>query len=84
MPKTFTRIISFEVEGELYDLSTTPEEFINSYDWRFKGFHDNHEDKCFLESSHDDSRGRITNMMKKFEIKKTEKPDTILADLFSV
>jgi hypothetical protein len=84
MHKTFSRIISFEIQGEIYDEYTSPENIINSYDWRFKGFHDNHEDKCFLESSHDDSRGRITNMTKKLEIKKTDKPDTVLADLFSV
>jgi hypothetical protein len=84
MHKLFSRIISFEIQGEVYDEHISPEDIINSYDWRFKGFHDNHEDKCFLESSHDDSRGRITNMTKKLEIKKTDKPDTVLADLFSV
>ena len=76
MSKTFNRIISFEIQGEIYDYSTTPEEIIKSYDWHFKGFHDNHEDKCFLESSHDDHRGRITKMTRKNKISKTDKADT--------
>ena len=38
MPKPFKRIISFEVEGELYDDKIQPEEIIKSYSWRFKGY----------------------------------------------
>ena len=76
MSKTFHRIISFEVEGEIYDHSTSPEDILKSYDWHFKGFHDNHEDKCFLESSHDDSRGRITKIIRKNKIGKTDRADT--------
>lgn len=76
MPKKFHRIISFEIEGETYDHSVTPEDIIKSYEWHFKGFHDNHEDKCFLESSHDDRRGRITKMTRKSRISKTDKADT--------
>jgi hypothetical protein len=76
MPKKFHRIISFEVEGEIYDYSTKPEDIINSYEWHFKGFHDNHEDKCFLEASHNDRRGRIISVIRKPKITRTEKPDT--------
>jgi hypothetical protein len=76
MPKKFHRIISFEIEGEIYDHSASPEDIIKSYEWHFKGFHDNHEDKCFLESSHDDRRGRITKMTRKSKISKTDKADT--------
>jgi hypothetical protein len=76
MSKTFHRIISFEVEGEIYDHSTSPEDILKSYDWHFKGFHDNHEDKCFLESSHDNSHGRITKVVRKNKIGKTDRADT--------
>ena len=76
MPRVFHRIISFEVEGEIYDHSTSPEDIIKGYEWRFKGFHDNHEDKCFLETYHHDHRGRITKLTRKNKITKTEKPDT--------
>jgi len=74
--RTFKRIISFEVEGEIYDDSTPAKEVLESYNWRFKGFHDNHEDKCFLESSHDDRRGRITKVVRKNKISKTDRADT--------
>ena len=76
MLKKFHRIISFEIEGEIYDHSVTPEQIIKSYEWHFKGFHDHHEDKCFLESSHDDHRGRITKMTRKSKISKTDRADT--------
>lgn len=66
------------VEGEIYDDETTPEEIIKSYDWRFKGFHDHREDKCFLESYQNDHRGRIVNMVKKPKISKSNKDDSEL------
>ena len=76
MPRIFHRIISFEVEGEIYDNSTKPEDIIKNYEWRFKGYRDNHEDKCFLEACHNDHRGRLTKVTRKSRITKTEKPDT--------
>ena len=76
MPRIFRRIISFEIEGEIYDHHTKPEDIINSYDWYFKGYQDNHEDKCFLEASHKDHRGRITKLTRKSRIRKTDKADT--------
>ena len=77
MPRIFHRIISFEVEGEIYDHSTKPEDIIKNYDWHFKGFNDGHgDDKCFLEASHRDHRGRITRLTKRPRIQKTEKADT--------
>lgn len=78
MPRIFHRIISFEVEGEIYDISTKPEDIIKNYQWYFKGYQDNHEDKCFLEASHRDHRGRITGISRKTKITKTDKPDTEL------
>jgi len=74
--RTFRRIISFEVEGEIYDHSTSAEEILENYNWSFKGYHDNHEDKCFLESSHDDRRGRITKVVRNNKISKTDRADT--------
>lgn len=77
MPRVFHRIISFEVEGEIYDNSTTPEDIIKNYNWHFKGFQDNHgEDKCFLESSHRDHRGRLVKFSNRPKITKAKKPDT--------
>lgn len=78
MPRTFHRIISFEIEGEIYDTFTKPEDVIKSYEWHFKGYHDNREDKCFLEAHHNDNRGRITSVTLRPKIKRTDKPDTEL------
>jgi hypothetical protein len=76
MSRIFHRIVSFEVEGEVYDHSTKPEDIIKNYDWHFKDFNDGHgDDKCFLEASHFDHRGRIIRMTKQSKIQKTEKPD---------
>jgi hypothetical protein len=80
MPKLFKRIISFEVEGELYDDKIQPEEIIKSYTWRFKGYHDMHgEDKCFLEASHGHPRGQITKLSFKSI---TKKPSTLQTEIF--
>ena len=73
MPRIFNRIISFRVEGEIYDNETTPEQIIKSYDWSFR--HDG-ENSIFCSASYDDNRGRITNMTRLKEIKKWKKPDT--------
>ncbi len=73
MPKIFNRIISFKVEGEIYDKSTTPEQIIKSYDWSFK--HDG-SNSIFCSASYDDNRGRITNMTRLNKIQKWKKPDT--------
>jgi hypothetical protein len=80
MQKQFKRIISFEVEGELYDEHVKPEDIIKSYTWRFKGYHDEHgEDKCFLEASHGHTRGMITKLTFKSI---TQKPPILQAELF--
>jgi hypothetical protein len=76
MPRIFHRIISFEVEGEIYDHSTKPEDIIKNYEWHFKGYQDNHEDKCFLEASHRDHRGRLVKVSSLPKISKAKKPDT--------
>lgn len=77
MPRVFHRIISFEIEGEIYDLETKPEDIIRNYEWRFKGYDDSHgENKCFVEAHHKDHRGRITKLTKLPKILKTRVPDT--------
>lgn len=77
MPRVFHRILSFEVEGEIYDHSTKPEDIIKNYDWHFKGFNDGHgDDKCFLEATHRDHRGRLTGINNRPLIRKAKKPDT--------
>lgn len=77
MPKVFHRVISFEVEGELYDSETSPEEIIKGYQWHFKDYDDNHgENKCFVEAHHRDHRGRITKLTKLQKITKTKVPDS--------
>jgi len=76
MPRTFRRIVYFDVEGEIYDNSTLPEDIIKSYEWKFKGYQDNHEGKCFLEACHNDNRGRITKLSRRSKITTSEKPDT--------
>jgi hypothetical protein len=75
MPKRFKRTILFEVEGEVYSDEVKPEEIIRSYNWRFKDYYDNHgESKCFLESCHSNTRGKIT----KLTFKSIAKPSNLL------
>jgi hypothetical protein len=77
MPRVFHRILSFEIGGEIYDQTTKPEDIIKNYEWRFKGFNDAHgDDKCFLEASHRDHRGRIISFNNRPRISKAKKPDT--------
>jgi len=73
MPRLFNRIISFKVEGEIYDNHTTAEQIIQSYDWSFR--HDG-SNGVFCSASYDDNRGRITNMIRLKKIQKWKKPDT--------
>ena len=77
MPRLFKRIVSFEVEGEIYDNSTTPESILRNYEWHFKNFSDNHTGhSSFLEMVHKDCRGQITDIHKLPKIQKPRKPDT--------
>jgi len=68
-------LITFKVDGEIYDSDTTPEEVIKSYDLRFKDYNDG-KDVCFLALEHKDCRGKITNISKTGKIQKLKKPDT--------
>jgi hypothetical protein len=75
MPKIFHRIVSFAVEGEIYDQETKPEDIIKNYIFRFKDYNDG-RDKSFLEFEHKDHRGKITKCSSRPKISKAKKPDT--------
>lgn len=75
MPKVFHRILSFEVEGEIYDQNTKPEDIIKNYDFHFKDYNDG-RDKSFLVMDHKDVRGKIVKFNNRPQISKAKKPDT--------
>lgn len=75
MPKIFNRTLSFEIEGEIYDDHTKPEEIIKSYDFHFKDYSDKGE-KSFLSLEHKDHRGKITRISNRPKIAKAKKPDS--------
>lgn len=75
MPRLFTRILTFKVEGEIYDRSTKPEDIIKNYTFLFKDYHDC-KDHFFLECSHKDRRGKITKLSRLPKIHRWKKPDT--------
>ena len=75
MSRVFHRILSFEVEGEIYDNETKPEDIIKNYDFRFKDYNDG-RDKSFLELDHKDVRGKIIKFNGRPKISKAKKPDT--------
>lgn len=75
MPRLFTRIVSFKIEGEIYDKETTPEDIIKNYNFAFKDYHDG-RDHFFIEGDHKDNRGRISKIVRLPGIKKWNKPDT--------
>lgn len=73
MPRIFHRVLSFEIEGEIYDLSTSPESIIKGYSW---SVHKNDSDELHLIASHKDNRGRIAKIKKLDKIQKSSIPDT--------
>lgn len=75
MPRLFTRVITFKVEGEIYDNETKAEDIIRNYSFNFKDYNDG-KDKLFIEGSHKDTRGRITKISRLPQIHKWKKPDT--------
>ena len=75
MPRIFHRVLSFEIEGEIYDLSTSPESIIKGYSWNLhKG--SNNSDEISLVAKHRDNRGRISKINKLAKINKSSTPDT--------
>jgi hypothetical protein len=75
MPRLFTRVLTFKVEGEIYDTETPAEDIIKNYNWSFSDY-SNGRDSFFIEASHKDNRGRITKMIKLPKIIKWKIPDT--------
>lgn len=75
MSKLFTRLMTIEVKGEIYDLETKPEDIIKNYTWSYR---DNADDYIHLIAKHYhyDRRGRINSIKVFPEIKKPKKPDT--------
>lgn len=75
MPRIFHRILSFEIEGEIYDQETKAEDIIKNYDFSFKDYNDG-RDKSFVTLEHKDHRGKITRISNRPTIKRAKKPDT--------
>ena len=73
MPRIFNRVITFHVQGEIYDKDTTPENIIKNYDWSFKH---NTNGTITINGRHKDVRGRITKMIKLAKIHKWKTPDS--------
>lgn len=75
MPRTFTRIIRFKIEGEIYDTETKPEDIIKNYIWKVTN--SNYHDHISITTEHKDHRGRITTIEKLPGIQKVPKhPDS--------
>lgn len=74
MPRVFNRVISFHVEGEIYDThDTTPESLLKNYNWSFRN---NTNGTITINGRHKDVRGRITKMTPLPKVKLWKKPDT--------
>jgi hypothetical protein len=71
MTRTFSRILTFHVQGEIYDNYTNAEDIIKNYSFVFKNYDDG-IDHSYIVIDHKDRRGRIT------KINKQEKLDTEL------
>lgn len=75
MCRIFTRVLTFKVEGEIYDQDTKAEDIIKNYTFSFSDYNDG-KDHFFIEGSHKDTRGRINRMIKLPRIHRWKKPDT--------
>ena len=75
MPRIFNRVITFHVQGEIYDHETSPENIIKNYNWNITNDIDG---KVHVVASHKDNRGRITKMTRLPKIHPWHKPDTEL------
>lgn len=73
MPRLFSRILQFKIEGEIYDAKeTSPESIIRCYEW---SFYDNNDGSFSITGKHKDQRGRISKMIKLPQIYKCKTPD---------
>jgi major membrane immunogen (membrane-anchored lipoprotein) len=75
MPRIFHRTLAFDVEGEIYDSDTSPEDILKNYDFRFKDY-DDRGDRCFMSLEHKDHRGKITKVGHNPKISKSKIKDT--------
>ena len=75
MPRVFHRVLSFEIEGEIYDTETKAEDIIKNYTFQFKDYNDG-KDRSFMVVEHKDNRGKITKVSGRPKISKAKKPDT--------
>lgn len=73
MPRLFNRVLTFHVQGEIYDHETTPESIIKNYNW---GFRHNTDGSITIKGTHKDNRGQISKMIKLPKIHKWKTPDT--------
>lgn len=75
MPRIFNRVITFHVQGEIYDRETSPESIIKNYNWYARN---NDDGNIHMVGSHKDARGRITKMIHLPKIHPWHKKDTEL------
>lgn len=75
MPRIFHRTLVFDVEGEIYDRDTSPEDILKNYDFHFKDYDDG-GDKSYLSLEHKDHRGKISKISNRPRIEKSKKKDS--------
>lgn len=74
--KIFDKVLSFHIQGEIYDeTNASPESIISNYDWLQKDV----EGEIHLIGRHKDKRGRINKMVKLSKVHPWIKPQS---DLF--
>lgn len=71
--KTFNRVITFHIQGEIYNEHVTPENIIKHYNWTFKHCDDG---TIVVTGRHKDDHGRITKMIKLPRVHKYKTNDT--------
>jgi hypothetical protein len=75
MPKIFDKVLSFHVQGEIYDDSeASAESIISNYAWTQKDV----EGEIHIIGRHKDKRGRINKMVKLSKVKPWIKPKSEL------
>lgn len=75
MPKIFDNVVSFHIQGEIYDDgNTSPESIISNYSWTQKDV----EGEIHIIGRHKDKRGRINKMVKLSKVKPWIKPKSEL------
>ena len=71
MPQIFDKVLTFHVQGEIYDDNNiSPESIISNYSWTQKDI----EGEIHLIGRHKDKRGRINKMVKLSKVKPWIKP----------